>query len=75
MKRGSCWHWLTIVLPIPPNLIFAAIVEDFCLEELNDWNMDLPFDEIPTDIEGFFEGADKVEHKRKYWFVHIVTKR
>lgn len=44
---------------------FAAIVEDFCLEELNDWNMDLPFDEIPTDIEGFFEGTDKVEHKKK----------
>lgn len=25
MKRGSCWHWLTIVFPIPPNLILPLL--------------------------------------------------
>ena len=44
---------------------FATVVEDFGIDELGDWEFELPFDDMPTDVDGFFEGADKVENKRK----------
>lgn len=44
---------------------FTAIVEDFGIEELNDWSFELPFDDIPADIDSFFEGADNPERKKK----------
>ena len=44
---------------------FVAVVEDFGIDELGDWELELPFDDIPTDVDSFFEGADKVENKRK----------
>ena len=44
---------------------FAAVVEDFGIDELGDWELELPFDDMPTDVDRFFEGADKVENKRK----------
>ena len=40
-------------------------IEDFGIDELGDWEFELPFDDMPTDVDGFFEGADKVENKRK----------
>lgn len=45
---------------------FSAIIEDFGVDELGDWSIDIPFDEIPTDIDSFFEGADKTGNKKKY---------
>lgn len=44
---------------------YSIIVEDFDIEELEDWDIDIPFDEIPTDIDSFFEGSDKVGNKKK----------
>ena len=44
---------------------FVAVVEDFGIDELGDWELELPFDDIPTDVDRFFEGADKVENKIK----------
>ena len=45
---------------------FSALVEDFGVDELGDWDMAIPFDEIPTDIDSFFIGANEVEKKKKY---------
>lgn len=44
---------------------FSAIVDDFNVDSLGDWNMDIPFDNIPTDIDSFFVGADKTEKQKK----------
>ena len=32
---------------------FAAVVEDFGIDELGDWELELPFDDIPTDVVFF----------------------
>lgn len=44
---------------------FSAIVEDFGLDKLSDWDMNIPFDDIPTDIDSFFEGAEKTDKQKK----------
>lgn len=43
---------------------FSAIVEDFGIDKLGDWNMSIPFDDIPADIDSFFIGADKTEKQK-----------
>ena len=30
---------------------FVAVVEDFGIDELGDWELELPFDDMPTDVE------------------------
>lgn len=45
---------------------FSAIIEDFDVDVLGDWEIDIPFAEIPTDIDSFFEGTDKAGIKKKY---------
>lgn len=32
---------------------FAAVVEDFGIDELGDWELELPFDDMPTDVDRF----------------------
>lgn len=44
---------------------FAAIVEDIGIDKLQDWDMNIPFDDIPTDIDSFFVGSDKTEKQKK----------
>lgn len=44
---------------------FSAIVEDFDIDKLGDWKMDIPFDDIPADIDSFFVGSDKTEKQKK----------
>lgn len=53
---------------------FSAIVEDIGLDMLGDWDMNIPFDNIPTDIDSFFVGTDKRRNKRKPLSAHIAVK-
>ena len=32
---------------------FVAVVEDFGIDELGDWELELPFDDMPTDVDRF----------------------
>ena len=44
---------------------FSAIIDDFDVDELRDWEIDVPFDDIPTDIDSFFENTENVEKKKR----------
>lgn len=41
------------------------ILSNFRIDDLKAWEFDLPFDDLPVDIDGFFEGADSAEKKKK----------